>query len=57
MIGKVRIGKNVMIGANSTLLAGIEIGDNSIIGAGTIVSKNIPANKKVFSSKLKIETM
>ena len=38
------IGKNVWIGANSIILRGSTIGDNSVIGAGTIVTGNIPAN-------------
>lgn len=40
----VRIGDNVWIGANSVLLPGVTIGENSVIGAGSIVTKNIPAN-------------
>ncbi len=40
----ISIGANVWIGANSIILPGIEIGDNSIIGAGSIVTKNIPSN-------------
>jgi acetyltransferase-like isoleucine patch superfamily enzyme len=42
--GKVIIGKNVLIGANSTLLAGIEIGDNSVIGAMSLVNSDVPEN-------------
>ena len=40
----VRIGNNVWIGANSVILPGVTIGDNSVIGAGSIVTKDIPAN-------------
>ena len=32
------------IGANSVVLPGVNIGDNSIIGAGSIVTKDIPPN-------------
>ena len=39
------IGDNVWIGMNVCLLPGIEIGDNSIIGAGSVVTKNIPSNE------------
>jgi len=42
--------KNVKIGANCTLLPGIEIGENSLIGAGSVVTKNIPANKVAFGN-------
>lgn len=40
----VHIGKNVWIGANSVVLPGITIGDHSVIGAGSIVTKDIPSN-------------
>src|SRR5918992_2577312 len=36
------IGKGVWIGANVTVLPGIEIGDYAVIGAGSVVTKNIP---------------
>lgn len=41
-IGDVIIGNNVLIGANSTILPGITIGDNAVISAGTLVHKNVP---------------
>ena len=40
----IKIGNNVWICGNVTVLPGVSIGDNSIIGAGSIVSKNIPSN-------------
>lgn len=40
----VHIGKNVWIGAGAILLPGVTVGDNSVIGAGSIVTKDIPAN-------------
>lgn len=40
----VHIGNNVWIGANSVILPGITISDNSVIGAGSIVTKDIPEN-------------
>uniref|UniRef100_A0AAU6WUU7 DapH/DapD/GlmU-related protein n=1 Tax=Chryseobacterium endophyticum TaxID=1854762 RepID=A0AAU6WUU7_9FLAO len=33
------------MGANATILAGITIGENSLIGAGSVVTKDIPANE------------
>jgi len=40
----VKIGNNVWIGANCVILPGVTIGENSVIGAGSIVTKNIPEN-------------
>lgn len=40
----VHIGGNVWIGANAVVLPGVTIGDNTVIGAGSVVTKNIPAN-------------
>jgi acetyltransferase-like isoleucine patch superfamily enzyme len=41
---EVYIGKNVWIGMNCIILKGVSIGDNSIIGAGSVVTKDIPSN-------------
>lgn len=40
----VHIGRNVWIGAGAVLLPGVTVGDNSVIGAGSVVTKDIPAN-------------
>lgn len=40
----VKIERNVWIGGNTTITPGPEIGKNSIIGAGSVVTKNIPPN-------------
>ena len=40
----IKIGNNVWIGGNVTVLPGVTIGDNVTIGAGSIVNKNIPSN-------------
>ena len=42
--GKVTIGDNVSFGINVTILKGVQIGDNVFIGAGSIVTKDIPSN-------------
>ena len=42
-LGEVDIGSNVMIGANCTILPGVTIGDNAIVGAGSVVTKDVPA--------------
>ena len=43
-VGKVRIGNNVFIGMNATILMNTEIGDNVIIGAGSVVSGKVESN-------------
>lgn len=40
----VQIGNNVWIGARAIILKGVSIGENSIVGAGSVVTRNIPAN-------------
>ena len=40
----VRIGKNCWIGAGALIMPGVIIGDNTVVGAGSVVTKDIPAN-------------
>lgn len=40
----VRIGKNCWIGAGVVVLPGITIGDNVVVGAGSVVTKDLPSN-------------
>lgn len=40
----IRIGNNVWIGAQATVLPGVTIGDGAIVAAGAVVSKDVPAN-------------
>lgn len=46
----VHIQKNVWIGANVMIMPGVTIGENSIIGAGSVVTKDIPANVVAFGN-------
>lgn len=48
------IGNNVWIGANAVILPGVTIGDNSIIGAGSIVTKSIAENVVAVGNPCKI---
>jgi acetyltransferase-like isoleucine patch superfamily enzyme len=43
--GKIKIGKNVLIGAFSTIRGGVKIGDNSIVAMCSFVNKDIPPNE------------
>ena len=49
----VTIEDNVWIGANVVVLPGVTIGENSVIGAGSVVTKDIPANVVAFGSPCK----
>lgn len=40
----VHIGRNCWIGAGALIMPGVTIGDNTVIGAGSVVTKDIPAN-------------
>jgi acetyltransferase-like isoleucine patch superfamily enzyme len=40
----ITIGNNVWIGGNTVINPGVSLGDNSVIGSGSVVTKNIPAN-------------
>ncbi len=42
--GKIHIKKNAWIGANATILSGVTIGENAVVAAGAVVSKDVPAN-------------
>ncbi|MCH1625795.1 acyltransferase [Ferdinandcohnia quinoae] len=53
-LGDVKIGSEVMIGANSTILPGIEIGDGAIVSAGTLVHKDVPAGTFVGGNPMRI---
>lgn len=50
----IRIGQGSWIGANSTILPGVEIGSNTIIGAGSVVTKSFPLNVLVAGNPAKI---
>ncbi|WP_241477183.1 acyltransferase [Chryseobacterium koreense] len=39
------IKKGASIGANATILAGITVGENALIGAGSVLTKDVPANE------------
>ena len=41
---KTHVHKNVSIGSNATILGGITIGEGALIGAGSVVTKNVPAS-------------
>ena len=42
--GHIHIKKNAWIGAGATILAGVTIGENAVVAAGAVVSKDVPDN-------------
>jgi acetyltransferase-like isoleucine patch superfamily enzyme len=53
-LGEVKIGSEVMIGANTTILPGVEIGDKAIVSAGTLVHKDVPSGVFVGGNPMKV---
>ncbi|RKQ35554.1 acyltransferase [Oceanobacillus halophilus] len=53
-LGDVKIGDEVMIGANSTILPGVSIGNRAIVSAGTLVHKDVPAGALVGGNPMQI---
>ena len=51
--GPVLLKKNSNVGANSTIMPGVTIGENSILGANSFVNKNIPDNEVWFGNPAK----
>jgi acetyltransferase-like isoleucine patch superfamily enzyme len=52
--GKVVLKNNCKIGSHSTILPGVSIGENSIIGAHSLVNKDIPDNVVAFGVPAKV---
>lgn len=50
----VHIGRNCWIGAGALILPGVTIGDNTVIGAGSVVTKDIPSNVVAVGNPCKV---
>lgn len=51
----IHIKKGASIGTNSTILGNVTIGENAIVGAGSLVSKDVPDNTIVFGNPARIK--
>ncbi len=50
----IKVGDNVWFGAGVSVLPGVTIGDNCVIGAGSVVNKDIPANSLAAGNPCKV---
>ena len=51
---QIHIGRNVWLGAGAIILPGVTIGNNSIVGAGSVVTKDVPANVIVVGNPARV---
>lgn len=52
-LGDIRIGADVLIGANCTVLPGVTIGDRAVVAAGSVVHKDVPPDSFVGGNPLR----
>jgi acetyltransferase-like isoleucine patch superfamily enzyme len=52
--GKVKIGNNIYFGRDVTVLKGVTIGDNCIIGLGSVVGRDVPANSVAVGNPCRV---
>jgi acetyltransferase-like isoleucine patch superfamily enzyme len=50
----IQIGNNVWIGANCVILKGVNIGDSAVIAAGSVVTKDVPADTVYYEKRIPI---
>lgn len=50
----IKVGNNVWIGGSAAVLPGVTIGDNTVIGAGSVVNKDIPPNSVAVGNPCKV---
>ena len=50
----ITIGRNVWIGSNATVLPGVTIGDNAVVAAASVVTKDVPENAIVVGSPVRV---
>ncbi|MBQ8088585.1 MAG: galactoside O-acetyltransferase [Clostridia bacterium] len=50
----VHIGNNVWVGSNVVIMPGVTIGDNAVIGAGSVVTRDVPANVVAYGNPCRV---
>lgn len=53
-LGEIIVGNDVMIGANTTILPGVKIGDGAIVSAGTLVHRDVPSGAFVGGNPMRV---
>jgi maltose O-acetyltransferase len=51
----VRIGRNVWIGAGAIIMPGVSIGDDAVIGGGSVVTRDVPAGATAFGNPARVQ--
>ena len=51
----IRIGRNVWIGGGAIILPGVSIGDDALIGAGSVVTRDVPAGATAFGNPARVQ--
>ena len=54
LCGKIRIGRRAWIGANASILAGVTVGENAVVAAGAVVTRDVPANTVVGGNPARV---
>ena len=52
----IHIGRNVWIGGGALIMPGVTIGDDAIVGAGSVVTRDIPAGATAFGNPARVKT-
>ena len=52
---EIEIGKNVWIGANVVINPGVKVGDNTVIGSGSVITKDIKENSLAFGNPCRVK--
>lgn len=57
VLEKTRVGRRAAIGSNATVICGVTIGENAIVGAGSVVTANVPDNAVVAGNPARVLRM
>jgi maltose O-acetyltransferase len=53
----IRIGRNVWVGGGAIILPGVSIGDDALIGAGSVVTRDVPAGAVAYGNPARVQQM